>query len=265
MPTFAVVAPLPRPVADLTQTYLHEVDGRLPGRLAGLFLHGSLGWGEFFAVSDVDFVCVWHELPRGAELDLLEEAHRATSARHPAPAYDGFHCTTDDLAADPTTLGPRPVHYQGVFSARGGTDINPVTWHELAQRPVVVRGHLPTVRTDPAQLARFTRDNLDTYWRSLLEQLTAEGPAAVGTQDDAVAWTVLGCARLHHLLTRGELTSKSGAGRHVLAHLDVRWHRVAREALRVRERPGSPGLYDDAGHRGQDTLDLLEHVVSTQT
>ena len=259
------MSPLPRPVTRLTDTFLHEVDQRLPGRVTGLLLHGSLAWDEFLPASDVDFVCVWDALPQDADLVALEQAHLATRTRCASPVFDGFHCTADDLEADPLAVGPRPVFYEGRFDARGDTDINPVTWHELAERPVVVRGDRPSVRTDHTQLVQFTRDNLDTYWRSLLEHLGSERAPDMDCHDDLVLWTVLGSARLHHLLARGALTSKSGAGRYVIEHLDPRWHPIAREALRLRERPGSPSLYADADHRRLDTCDLLAWVVAVGT
>lgn len=99
-----------------------------------------------------------------------------------------------------------------------------MTWHELAERGLVVRGALPAVHTDREALLAFTRDNLDTYWRSALAQVDT----AID-EDGTVAWVTLGVARLHHLLARGALTSKSGAGRYVLNSLDARWHPLAVE------------------------------------
>ena len=257
--------PLPRPVLAVTACFLEEVDRLLPGRMTGLFLHGSICWGEFFPGSDIDFVGLWDDLPGGDALDQLRAAHKATGVRFPTPAFDGFHCTADDLAEDPSVVTHRPVFYEGEFDAAGTTDINPVTWHELAERPVVVRGQMPPVHTDLPRLSAFTRDKLDTYWRGCIGQIEQAGIAAVGEHDDAIAWLVLGAARLHHLLARGSITSKSGAGRHVVESLDPRWHQIAREALRIREAPGDPSLYADTGARGRDMHDLLVWLVDDGT
>jgi hypothetical protein len=252
---------LPTAVTDLTTVFLHEVDDRLPGRLVGLFLHGSLCWGEFFPGSDVDFVGLWDDLPSGADLERLRAAHESTRVRFPSLTFDGFHCTAADLAASPAQVAHRPVFYQGEFDAAGTIDINLVTWHEFAERGIAIRGELPPVFTDLAALLAFTRDNLDTYWRGVAKQVEDAGAAVLGGHDASVAYLGLGPARLHHLLTTGTLTSKSGAGRYVRDSLDPQWNLIARESLRLREDPGSASLYDDSTRRGRDAGDLLRWLI----
>lgn len=256
---------LPGPVQVVVHSFLDEVDERFPGRLTSLYLHGSLGWGEFFAGSDIDFVAAWETLPSESELIQLEKAHLATYARVPLPVFDGFHCTSGDLLRTPWELGGRPVFYEGRVDPAGSLDINLVTWQELADRPVVVRGERPDVRTDLAGLLDFTRDDLDTYWRMTIRRIEQAGVAEVGAEDASVAWGVLGVARLHHLLTKGSLISKSGAGRYVIEELDPCWHAIGAEALRIRERPDSPSLYDESGLRGQHMYELLSWVVEDGT
>ena len=256
---------LPTPVSDITDCFLEEVDARLPDRLTGLFLHGSICWGEFFPGSDIDFVGLWDRLPADDDLEVLRAAHESTRQRFPTPAFDGFHCTAADLSVSPSAIPHRPVFYREAFDPEGTVDINPVTWQELSERAVVIRGPLPSVRTDLDELVEFTRRNLDTYWRDLIKQIEDTGAEAVGGHDDVIAWVGLGAARLHHLLVTKELTSKSGAGRYVCESLDPRWDRIGREALRVREDPGSRTLYDDPAQRGRDLHDLLTWLVRDGT
>lgn len=136
--------------------FLAEVDARLPGWLVGLFLHGSLAWGEFHPGSDIDFVGMWDRLPIGQDLDLLGAAHKATVVQHSGIAFNGFRCTRQDLAMDPDEVGTRPVFYEGEFAPAGTIDINQVTWCELAHRPVVIRGREPPVHCDTDALVDFT-------------------------------------------------------------------------------------------------------------
>lgn len=246
----------------LVTRFLEDVDRRLPGQLLGLFLHGSVVWGEFFPGSDLDFVAVWDQLPTGERLNELRAAHEQTRQRFPSPVFDGFHCTAADLAASPAAIEHRPVFYEGAFNDKGRSDINLVTWHELQHGPVVIRGQVPKVYTSLPELLDFTRTNLDTYWRGIADQVKSTGAEAVGEQEEAVAWIALGAARLHHLLSQHSLTSKSGAGRYIIERLDPRWAPIAQEALRIRERPTTPSLYKDAGQRGRDTYDLLEWLVN---
>lgn len=252
---------LPASAHDLVDCFLEEIDRRLPGELTDLFLHGSIVWGEFFPGSDLDFVAVWDHLPTGDRLDQLSAAHEKVLRRFPKPAFDGFHCTAADLAASPASIEHRPVFYEGTFNTKGRNDINLVTWHELARGPLVIRGQVPEIYTDLAELLDFTSTNLDTYWRGIADQVEAAGVAALGEQDEAVAWIVLGAARLHHLLSTHDLTSKSGAGRYIIDRLDRRWAPIASEALRIREHPGAPSLYTDDGMRGLDTCDLLIWLI----
>lgn len=257
---------LPAEVEAVTAAFLTAVDEAFgPGRLLGLHLHGSMGWGEFFPGSDIDFVAVWDTLPAGVELDQLRDVHQRHRAQHAARAFDGFHCTAAHLANDASTLDPLPVFYEGAFHEAGTEDVHIVTWHELATRPVVVRGAAPHVFTNDAALRAYTRENLATYWTGIRDQLRDAGPQRVGAQDDTTAWVVLGAPRLHHVLTTGQLTSKSGAGRYVLERFPSEHHRIAREALCLREAPFEASLYDDPAERGAAVTAVLEWVLDDVT
>lgn len=257
---------LPAEVEAVTAAFLTAVDEAFgPGRLVGLYLHGSMGWGEFFPGSDIDFVAVWDTLPMGVERDQLRDVHERHCAQTPARAFDGFHCTATHLANDPSTLDALPVFYEGAFHETGTEDVHIVTWHELATCPVVVRGAAPHVFTDNAALRAYTRENLETYWTGIRDQLRDVGPQRVGAQDDTTVWVVLGAPRLHHVLATERLTSKSGAGRYALEQFPSEHHRIAREALRLREFPSEASLYDDPAERGAAVTAVLEWVLDDVT
>jgi hypothetical protein len=153
-----------------------------------------------------------------------------------------------------------PCMFDGSFRAAERWDVNPVSWHELARRAIVIRGPALTeadVRTDDDALRAYSHGNLTSYWAGVAEKLRAQ-PVAAATPA-AAAWCVLGVSRLHHLLATGALTSKSGAGRHALTAFGPRWQPIVREALRARERPHDASEYaDDPGSRGRDTTAFTE-------
>jgi len=115
--------------------------------------------------------------------------------------------------------------------------------------------------TDQERLLEFTRDNLDSYWRGNATALAAQPNE--GAREVACCWCVLGVARLDHLLVTGELTTKSGAGRWGLTYYPERFHRVLREALRIREG-GLDEYPDDDQSRGQDTAAFTAYVVEQE-
>ena len=124
---------------------------------------------------------------------------------------------------------------------------------------------MPRVHTDLPELLAFTRENLDTYWRGAIAEVEDEGVGVVGEDAAAVAWIALGASRLHHLLNKGTLTSKSGAGRYVAEKLAPRWSKIGREALRIRETPHTPSLYTELAERGHDVQQLLIWLVEDGT
>jgi hypothetical protein len=257
---------LPEPARAVCDAWLAEMDRTAPGLVTGLHVRGGIGFGEFvLGKSDVDFVAVLCRRPTMADEDLIEAAHGATNAQHPEVPFDGLHLLAEDLAADPEDCPDVPCVLHGYFEPAARYDLSPVAWHELAGHSVTVRGELPEVWTDQERLLAFTRDHLDTDWRRNAEAL-AKFPAEAETEHSC-EWCVLGVARLHHLLVTGEMTAKSAAGRWGLGFYDERFHRVLREALRIRDGIGDGanirGEYADPAERGRDTAEFTAYVVNS--
>ncbi|HLN75420.1 MAG TPA: hypothetical protein VK204_00165 [Nocardioidaceae bacterium] len=257
---------LPRPVREVTGLFLSLVDEAAPGLVEGLYLHGSLGFGEWYdGRSDIDYVAVLADRPDEKSVDLLRKVHDEVSSTFQRPPFDGFHLTWDDLARSPYSCPDLPCTQAGFFYDEARLDVHPVTWHELARHGVTVRGpDLPEVDiwTDDQALRRYTRENLGTYWREQADAI-ARFPAEAG-KPDIVAWCVLGVSRLHHLLATGELTSKTGAGRYAAEAFGERWRLIITEALAVRVTGATSGAYEDAPERrAEDTIAFTDMVVGS--
>ncbi len=252
----------PTEVRLVCDTYLSMADEVLPGLVEGLYLHGSLGFGEWHAGrSDVDFVAVTRDRPDASTVSRLTELHEQLGETFPAPAYDGFYATWADLAAPTSDCPDVPCILGGDFKEEGRFDVNPVTWHELAWHGVTVRGpELDEVEvwTDLAALRAYTHDNLASYWAEQAAAL-AQFPDEA-SRPDIVSWFVLGAARLHHLLATDRLTSKDGAGAYVVDAFGEGWRILAAEALSYRASGERLGVLTDTELAAQ-TVALADLVV----
>ena len=257
---------IPQDVALVTDALLRSADKKAPGLIDGLYLHGSLGFGEYFpGASDVDFVAVLSARPDEQQLASLEAAHRDVKAAFPRPHLDGVHVVDADLRKPPDECPDVPCVLEGNFHSSARISVNPVTWHELAWHCVTVHGPSLAdgqVWTDHAALRSFTYANLTSYWTPVAARLRAAPPEAI-TPDD-VAWCVLGVSRLHHLLAARSMTSKSGAGRYASTVFGQRWRPIVVEALRARESPEQPSAYaDDLVARGRDTAAFTTMAIES--
>ena len=109
---------LPTAVTDVTSQFLGLIDASAPGLVQGLYLRGSLGFGEYFAGrSDVDFTAILAAWPDGRQLDALAAAHAAVFEARPQPHFDGFHLMPEHLAGPPERCPDLPCMFAGRFHA----------------------------------------------------------------------------------------------------------------------------------------------------
>ncbi len=250
---------LPDEVRQVTGCYLDLVDEAAPGLVEGLYLRGSLGFGEWHAGrSDVDFTAVTAERPTPEQLRALRDVHTRLGETFIRPPFDGFYVTWAALAR-PSYDGPDlPCILAGDWRDEGPFDVNPVSWHELAGNGVHVRGpRLGEVEiwTDVSALQEFSHRNLSDYWAVQLAELRRFPEEAA--RPDIVSWFVLGVPRLHHVLATGRLTSKDGAGLHAVEVFGDRWRPLVAEALAYRATGELTGAYDGGSERlAADVVEL---------
>ncbi len=262
---------LPAQVHEVTDTYLRLVEAAVPGLVDGLYLHGSTALGDFRpGNSDIDFVAVTSHRPADSEVTALAGVHKGLDQLHPRPYFDGAYLLRADLATDPNRCPDVPGCHQATFEPSGRHMLSLVTWHEVAEYGVAVRGpgigELGVWTDEPTLLAN-TRTNLRTYWKRWVGDLDRLAETAPNRAVDPwfVEWCVLGSVRLHALLVTGRLHSKGGAGRWAVEAdaFGPRWSPILTEALRIRTGNDGPSAYADLRHRLRDTRDFLATVVAT--
>ena len=96
------------------ESSLSAIDRTRPGLLDGLFLHGSLCWGEFFPDSDVGFVGIVRRRLSDADLDRLAAAHVQLRGSFPDRRFEGARRAGSEsdvarAASGPDLWGPPPA------------------------------------------------------------------------------------------------------------------------------------------------------------
>lgn len=243
-------------VARVVGRYLELIDSELEGRVEALYLVGSVAYGDFWPdSSDVDFVAVGTEEFGGDDFAALGRVHEQLAREYPRPHFDGVYMTWDDVRRHPDDVEPVPSAHEGRIADDQPTVIE---WGTLrTSQPM--RGEPVTDSWHDAQAMReHSRQNLIDYWQEkwLRQQRGRTPRAAMSLSDWGVHWGVLGVARLHYSVATGDVTSKSNGGEYALETFDSRWHRIVREALRIRRGEGSTSLYRTPLGRRREALSV---------
>ncbi len=229
---------LPNAVDAVVAEFRRRLEVERAPSLRGLYLVGSVALDDFRSgASDVDFVAV-------VDAELSEEACKGLARVHAGltgsggPLLDGPYLTVEALRRVPTDYASAPFSLEGRF--RQGEicrEVNPAVWRCLARHGRTVLGPPPAelgIADDGEALRAYQVENLRTYWSRWIEQaqtaLSAKAPGEDASAT-ALAWGVLGVARIVCALETDRVVSKSGGGRYALAEHPGRWHPVIREAL----------------------------------
>lgn len=230
-------------VAAALGTWLEVVDSVDPYLVEGLYVVGSFALDDWVpGISDIDVVVVTAEPATDEDFGAIRTACALLAERQPLPHVDGPFLAWGDLVVEPATGLHRPWVLHGEPHHDGDCfEINPVTWYELANHGVTVRGPRPDrlgIPTDVEARVRFVVDNLRTYWTDLAEQVLTACDAQPDASFDAASltWIALGALRLHHTAFTGGVTSKRGAGEWGLLEAPERFHPVLHRALDLRAR-----------------------------
>ena len=243
--------------------YARLVDDKVPGRIVGLYLSGSLALGDYQAGrSDIDFVAVSDAPLEGEELEMLRRVHTELRRSARGPELDGVYLTWAALAAAPVGLSV-PYCLRDQFEPSGDFAANPVTWRLMHRHALPLRGPAkPVVHDDDEMLREWCRENLRTYWGYWMRSAHGYGMDRLySLTRELVVWAVLGVARPHATIKRGDMISKTAAGTYALEVFPSRWSPIVREALAGRGGNNRSG-YHNIFARRRDLLAFMEHVIS---
>lgn len=252
---------IPPAIRNLLNDYLALLDRQLPGLVTGLYLHGSSALDAFDENhSDIDFIAFLSRRATDDDAEQLRSIHQKIATKHPRWQLEGSYLQWSELGQLEATLTPSPVHHDNDFNARSKFDVNPVTWWLLKHRGIALIGPQPhelTLDVEWERLESWMRGNLNSYWISFIRK-----PQRIMWlySDFGIEWTVLGVLRQYYTFVAHDITSKIGAGDYALQHLPQQWHRIIREAIRI--RANSPGtLYGSKLARAVDAYNFLRYII----
>ncbi len=253
---------IPGPVRPVLERYRQLLEERLPGLVEGLYLHGSIALAAYNArSSDVDFVAVVTRRPGKQEVEQLRQVHGIVRQEYPRPKLAGIYFPREELGRPREEVAPYPCYEGSALNPVGFFELNPVTWWTLAKCGVTVWG--PPAQTlplpaDDGGLLRWMIGNLNSFWAGYTRR-----PARIAAlwSNWGIEWTVLGVLRQYYTFRERDITSKTGAGHYALSCLPARWHRLIREALRIREGAGGP-LYRSRTGRAWEAYRFLQYIIA---
>ncbi len=265
-------------MSQRVEDLLARLDRALPGRVEGLYVVGSASTGAFRpGRSDVDFVAIVDRDLSRLELARLRAVHigrwvstlvHDTALRRRWPLVcNGIYLRGADLSKPSLEVTPVAGHVSGRFriATREGFDVNPVTWHVLARHGIAIRGPALEqlhIHTDQTELTRWTRSNLNGYWRRWVERAHHPGVRETVLDRRFTAVGVLGAPRLHYTIATGEIASKEDAAAHALAVFDPRWRPLIEDALAWWRIEPSPRPYRGrSARRRHDAAEFVSHVI----
>jgi Aminoglycoside adenylyltransferase, C-terminal domain len=234
---------------------LVRLDRVLPARVAGFYVVGSACLGAFRAGrSDIDFVAILDSELDRAELARLRAMHvgrwlsallRDTAWRGRWPLVcNGVYVRRTDLANSSLTVTPIAGFVAGRFGVApsSGFDVNPVTWHVLANHGIAIRGEGPgrlQIHTDVQELKRWSVENLNSYWL----RWARRGVDVRALPRRAAAAGVLGAPRLHCTVATGKVITKEAGAEYALEVFDHGWHPLIEDALAFWRDLPTPAAY----------------------
>ncbi len=254
---------LPCEVSAAMSAYARLVDEKLPDRICGLYLVGSLALDDYRpGQSDIDFVAVSDTALKPSELGQLRRVHAELRATLRGPKLDGAYVTWPALRAEPDGSSV-PYCLHGRFESDGGFAANPVTWCMLHRHPLPLRGPAkPVVRHDDQRLREWCRENLRSYWSSWVQSARRRVVNRLfSLTRQGVVWGVLGVTRLHATISTGDIISKTAAGAYALDMFPSRWSAIVRDALEARYG-NDRSSYLNIFTRRRDALAFMEYVIS---
>jgi predicted nucleotidyltransferase len=251
----------PTPYDDINRLLfelLQDVQTILGARLAGLYLYGSLVWGDFDPdISDVDLLAVMTEDIRQQDFERLDRMHQELVRRF--GRLDGrieiAYMSLAALRTFKTQRSPIAIISPGEpFHIKDAGHDWLINWYLIRERGRIIFGPDPRTIIAPITKAEFIQavkqQALD--WRDWVRQ--------IGTTRTSQGYTILTMCRALCAYRTGEQVSKKKAALWAMREMPDRADQI-RNALMWREHYRENNVEDQAAYR--ETVEFVERVIES--
>lgn len=254
---------LPEPVRAVLQDYMALIRQQMPGLVQAFYVEGSIALGEFNErFSDIDFVAILNRALISADVEKLRDVHSTVARDCPRWKMSGRYLVAEDVARSDDTIEPVVYYHDGHLRLDGHFELNSVEGWILKHHGIPLAGpdpqNLPFTVMWDVILGKM-RENMNTYWASWTRR--PDGFLVMLT-DWGIQWTVLGVLRQFYSFRENTITTKVKAGEYALTCLPARWHRLIREAIRIREGTPAPA-YRCRMTRTIEAVKFLKYIIQT--
>jgi predicted nucleotidyltransferase len=196
-------------VQALLPDLLSRMRAALGERLLGLYLYGSLVWGDFdLAVSDIDLLAVTAELPSAEELTALGRLHADFATERPAwrNRIEVQYASREYLATFRERRGPIAVISPGEpFHVVDAGDEWKINWYFVLAYGQTLAGPAPSAWIAPIGQAEFVAASreLALNWRERIGKTAGSRPYQ--------SYSILTLCRAWYTCATGRQSSKRQA------------------------------------------------------
>jgi hypothetical protein len=258
---------IPEEVKEIVDEHIAMIEARLPDFLESYYIYGSVVLGAYdHGKSDIDFIAVVTRKATETDISMLKRIHSDMRRKFHKSILDGMYL----LRADFDLFNKCEISClrfnEGKFIGIRTFDRNSVDAFELKEYGVTVRGEdieNQDYVVDFNILISKMRDNLNTYWLKWVNahrRFPSIEYIALLVSPKVIEWGVLGVSRLYYTFKEKGITSKVGAGEYALQKVPPKWHRIIKEAMRLR-KDIKRSYYNSSFERRKDALGYMDYLI----
>ena len=247
---------------DIYKSQIHEL---FADELVGIYLSGSIAFGEYFdGKSDVDCTVL---LKSPLDIDRLEKVkkiHNDLSSSYKKMILESQYIALDNVGKNEKDTQPFYSYHDNKMSL-SKHNAHAVTWFTLKNHGITVTG-IPAneldITTSVYDIKSYVKGNVNSYWQYWLN--TARKPFSQkrlsALTNWGIEWCVCGLTRMYFTMMEGDITSKGKAVEYGLTCLPESTHKILKEALRIRKCEKGK-TYNSRFIRRQDMIDYMDYLI----